>query len=104
LHTPSLRVPSLHHNLKNEKMKKQIEILTAGCPVCEPVVQLVKDTAGVNCDITIHNLSEACNDDVCKKYNVKRLPAIAVDGKLLDCCKNIEITKEDLINAGIGLC
>jgi len=39
-----------------------------------------------------------------KEYAVKRLPAVAVDGKLLDCCKNIEITKEDLINAGIGVC
>jgi len=89
-------------------MKKQIEIFTAGCPVCEPVVQLVKDTAGTDCEITIHNLSEQCESKICvtkmKEYAVKRLPAVAVDGKLLDCCKNIEITKEDLINAGIGVC
>jgi hypothetical protein len=82
----------------------QIEIFTAGCLVCEPVVQLVKDTAGVNCDITIHNLSELYDVDICKKHNIKRLPAVAVDGKLLDCCKNIDITKKDLINAGIGVC
>jgi len=85
-------------------MKKQVEIFTAGCPVCEPVVQLVKDTAGAHCDITIHNLSEDCNDAIYKKYAIKRLPAVAVDGKLLECCKNIAITKEDLIGAGIGTC
>jgi len=85
-------------------MKKQVEIFTAGCPVCEPVVQLVKDTAGTHCDISIHNLSEDPNEAIRKKYSLTRLPAVAVDGKLLDCCKKIAITKEDLIGAGIGTC
>ena len=39
-----------------------------------------------------------------KEYNVKKLPAIAVNGKLIDCCKNVAITKEDLLNARIGSC
>ncbi|WP_456423658.1 thioredoxin family protein [Lutibacter sp.] len=86
--------------------KQQIEIFTAGCPVCEPVVSLVKETAGENCEIIIHNLSEQ-NENTdgiakMKEYGVKRLPAVAVGRKLIDCCKNIEITKADLVNAGIG--
>jgi len=85
-------------------MKKQVDIFTAGCPVCEPVVQLVKATAGANCNITVYNLSESRHKDILKKYKLTRLPAVAVDGKLLDCCKNIGITKEDLINTGIGAC
>ena len=89
-------------------MKRQIEIFTAGCPVCEPVVALVKETACENCEITIHNLSEQ-NENTdgitkMKKYGVKRLPAIAVNGKLINCCKNVEIVKDDLVNAGIGSC
>jgi thioredoxin family protein len=89
-------------------MKRQIEIFTAGCPVCEPVVQLVKETADKNCEIIIHNLSEQCESKICvskmELYGVKRLPAIAVDGKLLNCCENVAITKSDLVNAGIGTC
>lgn len=89
-------------------MIREVEIFTAGCPVCEPVVQLIKDTAGKNCNITIHNLAEQCESKICvakmSEYGVKRLPAIAVNGKLLSCCKNIEITKDDLVNAGIGSC
>jgi thioredoxin family protein len=87
--------------------KRQVEIFTAGCPVCEPVVQLVKDTACDNCEITIHNLKDQCESKICvskmKEYGVKRLPAIAVDGKLLGCCENNEITKKDLADAGIGV-
>ncbi len=88
-------------------MKKQIEVFTAGSPVCEPVVRLVKETACDNCEITIYNIVEQCDCDCVSKindYGIKRLPAIAVDGKLLDCCKNIEITKDDLIKEGIGVC
>jgi len=89
-------------------MKREIEIFTAGCPVCEPVVHLVKDTAGEDCEITIHNLAEQCDRKICvtkmEEYGVKRLPAIAVNGKLLSCCTNIEITKDDLVIAGIGGC
>jgi len=89
-------------------MKRQIEIFTAGCPACEPVVQLVKDTAGKDCEITLHNVSEKCESEICvskmKEYGVNRIPAVAVNGQLIDCCKNIEITKEDLSKAGIGTC
>ncbi len=88
--------------------KRQIEIFTAGCPVCEPVVALVKKTACENCEITIHNLSEqneSTNGIIkMKEYGVKSLPTIVVDRNLIDCYNNVEITKDDLVNAGIGSC
>jgi hypothetical protein len=37
-----------------------------------------------------------------QEYGVKRIPAVAVDGKLLECCTNNGISKEKLIEAGIG--
>ena len=87
-------------------MRHQIEIFTAGCPVCEPVVALVEETASKNCEIIIYNLSVQDENNIyitkMEKYGVKRIPAIAVDGKLIGCCLNIEITKTDLVNAGIS--
>lgn len=89
-------------------MKRQIEIFTAGCPVCEPVVAWVTETACKNCQITIYDLSvqSGHSDGMAKMkaYGLKRLPAVAVDGKPLSCCKKDAITKEDLIKAGIGIC
>ncbi|MFU8813053.1 MAG: thioredoxin family protein [Balneolaceae bacterium] len=83
-------------------MKRQIEIFTAGCPVCEPVVELVKETACESCEITIHNLSETSGDDKISQYNIQTLPAVVVDGKLLSCCTNNGVRKEELEAAGIG--
>lgn len=85
---------------------KTIEIFTAGCPVCEPIVGMVKEMASSGDKITIHNLATQCESKTCVKkaneYGVERLPAIAVNGKLIGCCKNVGITKDDLVNAGIG--
>ena len=86
-------------------MKRLIEIFTAGCPLCSPVVQLVKETACENCEITLYNVVVQCEEQICidkiKEYGINHLPSVVVKGSLLDCCSN-SITKQDLLNAGIN--
>jgi predicted thioredoxin/glutaredoxin len=86
-------------------MKRKIEIFTANCPVCDPVVKLVNELTCGSCDVTVYDLVKLCDDKACinkaKEYGVTRVPAVAVDGKLLNCCETA-ITREDLIEAGIG--
>jgi hypothetical protein len=36
------------------------------------------------------------------EYGIQKIPAVVVNGKLLDCCKDSAITKEKLMEAGIG--
>lgn len=87
-------------------MKRQIEVFTAGCPVCEPVVKMVNEMACDSCEVTVYNLVEQCDSKVCvdkmKEYNVTSLPAVAVNGKLLSCCENRGVSKAELAAAGVG--
>ena len=87
-------------------MKRNVEIFTANCPVCDPVVQMVKELACDQCEITIYDLIKLCDDKVClsklEEYQIKKVPAIAVNGKLLNCCQDQNISKVELIKAGIG--
>jgi len=87
-------------------MKRKVEVFTAGCPVCEPVVDLVKKTACSACAVTVYNLSEkelaARHGALIKQYGVNRVPAIVVDGQLLNCCQTGRVTEQDLLDAGIG--
>ncbi len=87
-------------------MKRRVEIFTAGCPVCTPVVEMVKEVAGESCEIITYNLiDDFDNQDVMDKlanYGVKRIPAIAVNGQLLSCCIDNEISRQELIDAGVG--
>lgn len=87
-------------------MKRQIEIFTAGCPLCDPVVKMVKEIACDKCEITVYDLVKQCDHKICltkmKEYDIKKVPAVAVNGELLSCCKNEGVTREELIEAGIG--
>ena len=86
-------------------MKRQIEIFTAGCPVCKPVIEMVKEMACGSCEVSVIDFSKdesAESVAKIKTYGINRLPAIAVNGKLLDCCIDTGISKEQLEAAGIG--
>lgn len=86
--------------------KRKIELFIAGCTVCEPVVEMVKDMACSDYDVVIYNLSNPCETKECiekvKTYGIKALPAIAVNGKLLSCCQNKGISKGELRTAVFG--
>jgi len=87
-------------------MKRTIEVFTAGCSVCQPTVELVKNMACTSCEVIVYDLSNTCETKEClekvKTYAIKALPAIAVNGKLLSCCQNKGISTEELRNAGLG--
>jgi glutaredoxin 3 len=90
--------------MENMKKKRQIEVFTAGCGVCEETVQLVQRLACSNCEVTVHNVAKnetkVLRDKV-KKYGIKRLPAVVVDGKLASCCSGG--ANEDALRAlGVG--
>ncbi len=87
--------------------KRRIEVFTAGCPVCNPVVEMVKSIANEEYnDVTVYDLIKQYDINECvirvEEYGITRLRAIAIDGKLLECCKNNAITREDLISSGLA--
>lgn len=86
--------------------KRKIEVFTSGCPVCQPTVDLVKKMACSSCEVIIYDLNKGCDTNQCRekaeKLNITRLPAVAVDGQLLECCKSGSISEEALRAAGIG--
>ncbi len=81
--------------------KRQVEVFTAGCPVCEPVVQLVQAMACPDCDVTIHDLRQS-GAEKATEYQITTVPAVVVDGNLASCCQNRGPNREDLAAAGIG--
>jgi DNA-binding transcriptional MerR regulator len=83
--------------------KKQVELFTAGCAVCEPVVELVQRVACPHCDVTIHNVRDDPKAAArAKAAHVTRLPMVLVDGKPLECCQIGPVTEAALRAAGVG--
>ena len=86
--------------------KRKIEVFTAGCPVCEETVKQVKGAACTDCEVIVYDLNAGCETNQCReqarKYGIKSVPAVAIDGKLADCCSGRGVDIESLKKAGLG--
>jgi hypothetical protein len=67
------------------KNKRTIEVFTAGCPVCNDTLALVRKKAVSSCGCEV--IERRCAGDECcepaKKYGVRAMPTVVVDGSVL---------------------
>jgi len=86
--------------------KRKVEVFTSGCFLCDEAVQLAQGLACPNCAVTVYNLADPCESKVCidkaKAYGVNAVPALVVDGKLVECCERNKVNREALVAVGIG--
>jgi len=85
--------------------KRTVEVFTSGCPICESTVDLVKNLACPSCEVVIYDLTNDPNKEVQRKatlYGIKRIPAVVVAGKLLECCETSSVSEDILRQAGVG--
>ena len=87
--------------------KRSVEIFTAGCPLCDETVKLVRELACDNCEVLLYDLHSGSTTNQCREkvaqYGIYRVPAVVVNGKLVDCCINQQpVSREALVAAGIG--
>lgn len=86
--------------------KRKVDVFTAGCLVCSPTVKMVKDLACASCDVRVYDINKGCETDECldlaKQYNLKTVPAVVVDGKLLACCQTADLVSMEQL-PGVGL-
>ena len=87
-------------------VKRRVEVFTAGCPICEQTANLVKSLACSSCEVQVYDLREGCASNACRekavRYGVTAVPAVAVNGVVLECCKRGAIDAAALQAAGIG--
>ena len=95
---------NLKFKIKLIKMKRKIEIFSAGCPICEEQIQQIKDASCPSCEIEVLNVNSD-KDALAKsrKYGIRSLPAVAINGVLADCCLNRGIDINVLKSMGLGV-
>jgi len=82
--------------------KRKIEVFTAGCSFCEETVELVHSIACSSCEV---ELLDVRDDEIArraKSLGVSSVPAVAIDGKLADCCAGRGPDETALRKAGLG--
>ena len=65
---------------------RKIEIFSAGCPVCQETIRLVQNMACADCDVAVLDMNDPAIASRAKGLGVRSVPAVAIDGKLADCC------------------
>lgn len=86
-------------------MARQVEVFTAGCPLCDEAVQLVDELACESCEVTVYNLSEQREKtgiEKAKQYGITSVPTVVVNGKIVECCVRPQVSNEALKAAGVG--
>ena len=81
---------------------RKVEVFTAGCSLCDDVVQLVQGLACPSCRVEVLDMKKEATQEKAKAYGVARVPAVAVDGALADCCQGGAIDVDALRALGIG--
>ena len=86
------------------EVRRQVEVFTAGCSLCEDAVALVKGLACPSCEVVVHDLragGEAVSR--ARRFGVNAVPAVVVDGRLAECCTRGAVDEETLQEAGVGV-
>lgn len=81
---------------------RRIEVFSAGCAVCEDTVALVNRIACPSCEVEILDMHKPDVATKAKRYGIRSVPAVVVNGKLADCCAGRGPDERQLRAAGIG--
>ena len=82
--------------------KRIVEIFSAGCPVCNDVIEQVNQMACPCCDVKIRDMQDAAIARRAKDLGIYSVPAVVVDGELADCCTGRGPDEAALRAAGVG--
>ncbi len=81
---------------------RQIEIFSAGCPVCDGLVAKIREMACPSCEISVSDMGDAGVPARAKSLGIASLPAVVIDGALADCCAGRGPDEAALRAAGLG--
>jgi len=84
------------------RYKRQIEIFSAGCPLCHDTIDLVNRMACPSCEISVLDMNDTEVAVRASELGIKSVPAVAVNGKLAECCGGRGVDENTLRAAGIG--
>ena len=82
--------------------KRKIEVFTAGCPACEETIELVNRVACPSCEVRVLDMHDPQVAGRAKSIGIRSIPAVAIDGKLAECCSGRGPDEATLQAAGLG--
>ena len=82
--------------------KRKIEVFSAGCPVCEKTIELVRRIACPSCEVAVLDINDTQVAKRAERLRIRSVPAVAIDGQLADCCTRRGPDEPTLRSSGLG--
>ncbi len=82
---------------------RKIEVFSAGCAVCDDTVALINRIACPSCEVLVLDMHKPEVLQQAKRYGIRSVPSVVVDGKLADCCAGRSPDEKQLRALGIGV-
>jgi hypothetical protein len=82
--------------------QRKVEVFTAGCALCDDMVTMVRRLACPSCDVQVLDMRQHDVAAKARQYGIARVPAVAIDGQLAECCVGGAPDEAVLRAAGLG--
>lgn len=84
------------------KTKRQVEVFSAGCALCEETIALVHQLSCTSCEVTVLDTHKPDIAARAKNLGIRSIPAVVINGQLADCCTGRGPNEQSLRAAGLG--
>ena len=82
--------------------KRQIEIFSAGCSLCQDTIDLVNRLACPSCEISVLDMNDKATSSRAAELGIRSVPAVVINGKLAECCAGRGVDENVLRASGTG--
>ena len=80
--------------------KRKVEVFSAGCALCEEVIDVARREVGSSSEVIVQNMMDARVLSRAEKVGIRSVPAVVIDGKLASCCAgrgvDVQVLKNEL--------
>lgn len=81
---------------------RKVEIFSAGCTLCKETEELVNRLTCSSCEVSVVDMNDLMGASRARGLGVQSVPAVAINGKLADCCAGRGPDEATLVAAGLG--
>jgi len=81
--------------------KRRVEVFSAGCPICQEAIEVIRREACPSCEIIVQNMMETQVAERARKLGIRSVPAVVINDILVPSSGggiDIQVLKD----AGLG--
>ena len=94
--------PAPRRKRRSRMAKRVFEVFSAGCPLCGEAIEEIRKQACESCEVLVRDMNDPEVAERARELGIRSVPAVAVDGRLADCCSTRGIDVDALKKLGLG--